>query len=121
MTEMTREEMLALIAKQGALIDQMKKDNQRKLTCKVSEKGAVSFYGIRRMPITLYIEELDKILEDGSEELLVQRLIEQDELDKEEARQSASIAIQFAMESIAKLRVLKAQLEAKAQEVEDNG
>lgn len=66
-------------------------------------------------------EELDKILEDGSEELLVQRLIEQDELDKEEARQSASIAIQFAMESIAKLRVLKAQLEAKAQEVEDNG
>ena len=32
-------------------------------TYKVSEKGAISFYGIRRMPITLYLDELNVILE----------------------------------------------------------
>lgn len=29
---------------------------------KVSAKGAISFYGLRRMPITLYKSELDKIM-----------------------------------------------------------
>jgi hypothetical protein len=32
------------------------------VTYKVSNKGAISFYGIRRMPITLYREELDQIM-----------------------------------------------------------
>lgn len=30
---------------------------------KISPKGAISFYGIRRMPISLYLQELDKIME----------------------------------------------------------
>ena len=29
---------------------------------KVTPKGAVGFYGLRRMPITLYIQELEEIL-----------------------------------------------------------
>lgn len=33
------------------------------VTYKVSPKGALSFYGLRRMPITVYIEELQKIVE----------------------------------------------------------
>lgn len=32
------------------------------VTYKISAKGAISFYGIRRMPITLYREELDQIM-----------------------------------------------------------
>ena len=35
---------------------------KRKLHYKVSPKGAISFYGLRRMPITLYIEEIEKIV-----------------------------------------------------------
>ena len=35
---------------------------KKEITYKVSEKGAISFYGIRRMPITLYKEELIKIV-----------------------------------------------------------
>lgn len=30
---------------------------------KISPKGAISFYGIRRMPISLYLQELDQIME----------------------------------------------------------
>ena len=32
------------------------------VTYKVSPKGAISFYGMRRMPITLYREELDQLI-----------------------------------------------------------
>ena len=32
-----------------------------KVTYKVSEKGAISFYGIRRMPITLYSAEITSL------------------------------------------------------------
>jgi len=35
--------------------------NSKKLQYKVSPKGAISFYGLRKMPITLYLEELEKI------------------------------------------------------------
>jgi len=41
---------------------QMKLSDFKKLTFKVSPKGAISFYGIRRMPITLYRQELDQIV-----------------------------------------------------------
>lgn len=44
----------------------------KEITYKVSTKGCVSFYGIRRMPITLYIGELEKIVEKyNSEEFKV--------------------------------------------------
>lgn len=35
---------------------------QRKGTLKVSEKGAISIYGFRRMPITLYLQEMEALL-----------------------------------------------------------
>jgi len=34
----------------------------KNITAKVSEKGCVSIYGIRRFPISLYPEELEAIL-----------------------------------------------------------
>lgn len=42
--------------------DQTKKA-KKELTYKVSDKGCISFYGIRKMPITLYSAELFKIVE----------------------------------------------------------
>lgn len=38
-------------------------NEQKTVTYKVSTKGAISFYGIRGIPITLYKEELDRIME----------------------------------------------------------
>lgn len=35
------------------------------LYCKVSEKGAVSVYGLQRMPVTLYLEQWERLLEFG--------------------------------------------------------
>ncbi len=32
------------------------------LSCKVSEKGAVSVYGLQRMPVTLYAEQWERLL-----------------------------------------------------------
>jgi hypothetical protein len=34
---------------------------------KVSEKGAVSVYGLGRFPVTLYVEQWDKLLSNASE------------------------------------------------------
>ena len=36
---------------------------KRGLYCKVSEKGAVSVYGLQRMPVTLYVEQWVRLLE----------------------------------------------------------
>lgn len=33
------------------------------LYCKVSEKGAISVYGLQRMPVTLYVEQWGRLLE----------------------------------------------------------
>ena len=37
--------------------------NNNSIRYKVSKKGAISFYGIRRMPITLYIQEISAIVD----------------------------------------------------------
>ena len=33
------------------------------LYCKVSEKGAISIYGLQRMPVTLYVEQWERLLD----------------------------------------------------------
>lgn len=37
------------------------------LYCKVSQKGAISVYGLQRMPVTLYVEQWDRLLDYGDE------------------------------------------------------
>ena len=32
------------------------------LYCKVSQKGAISVYGLQRMPVTLYVEQWERLL-----------------------------------------------------------
>jgi hypothetical protein len=47
--------------------DQLKNKSIRGLSMKVSEKGALSLYGIGRFPVTLYKEQWVKILGMASE------------------------------------------------------
>lgn len=39
---------------------------KKSVTYKVSQKGAISFYGIRSRPITLYRDELHKIIDSAT-------------------------------------------------------
>lgn len=51
---------------EGELADQ-KSQGQKGLYLKVSAKGGVSLYGIRRFPITFYLEEWNRILDMSDE------------------------------------------------------
>ena len=42
-----------------AELEQSKRGN---LYCKVSEKGGLSVYGLQRMPVTLYLEQWERLL-----------------------------------------------------------
>ncbi len=54
--QLSREELEAMVARFQA-------SSQRKLTLKVSEKGAVSLYGMGRFPVTLYGTQWEKLLD----------------------------------------------------------
>jgi hypothetical protein len=71
----TSEEILMLVQSGSLTIEQAQKQlkyltpgDAKKITYKVSTKGAISVYGIRRMPITLYKEEFQKIVDIGNSE-----------------------------------------------------
>jgi hypothetical protein len=61
-TGMPDEELKAEIERLKAENDQLKQRASRGLSLKVSEKGAVSLYGIGRFPVTLYKEQWLKVL-----------------------------------------------------------
>jgi hypothetical protein len=65
LSEPTKEELLARIAE---LEQQVGKRKPGSLEFKVSEKGAVSVYGLGRFPVTLYYEQWLRLL-DNAEEL----------------------------------------------------
>lgn len=56
LNSMTKEQLIAFIAAQA-------KANERKLSLKVSEKGAVSLYGMGRFPVTLYGTQWERLIE----------------------------------------------------------
>ena len=71
---MTREEILAKVAAgeipvEGAAKILEKADQAKKgsLYCKVSEKGGISVYGLQRMPVTLYVEQWQRLLDFAEE------------------------------------------------------
>ena len=59
---MSEEEMKAELEKLRAENDQLKTKSVRGLSLKVSEKGALSLYGVGRFPVTLYKEQWTKVL-----------------------------------------------------------
>lgn len=46
-----------------AMVVSMSQAQERKLTMKVSEKGALSVYGLGRFPVTLYAGQWEKLSE----------------------------------------------------------
>ena len=53
----------AEIAALRAQIEAMRTNAQSKLTCKVSEKGALCVYGLGRFPVTLYASQWERLLD----------------------------------------------------------
>lgn len=65
---MTPEEMQAELERLKAENEALKKPAARgTISYKVSEKGAVSVYGLGRFPVTLYREQWEKLLDRGDE------------------------------------------------------
>lgn len=69
---MNQQEILAQVAEGKLTVDeaaQMLKKvearDRKSLYCKVSAKGAVSVYGLQRMPVTLYAEQWERLLDFG--------------------------------------------------------
>ena len=65
---MNKEEILAKVQAGELSIDEASKlltseaPKRGQLYCKVSEKGGVSVYGLQRMPVTLYLEQWERLL-----------------------------------------------------------
>jgi len=71
---MNKEEILAKVASGELNIEDAKRmleetesPKRGTLYCKVSPKGAVSVYGLQRMPVTLYVEQWERLLDFGEE------------------------------------------------------
>ena len=66
---MKKEEILAKLAagkmdtqEASKLLDELEQQKRASLYCKVSQKGALSVYGLQRMPVTLYVEQWERLL-----------------------------------------------------------
>lgn len=59
----SEEDLKKKVAALEAQLEAEKAKGQKSLSLKVSQKGGVSLYGIRRFPITFYQEEWLRILE----------------------------------------------------------
>ena len=71
---MNKEEILSKLAagelnveEAQKLLEQCEDKKRGELYCKVSQKGAVSVYGLQRMPVTLYAQQWERLLEIGDE------------------------------------------------------
>ena len=71
---MKKEEILSKLAAGELAVDEASKllaeietPKRGSLYCKVSEKGAVSIYGLQRMPVTLYLEQWGRLLDFGDD------------------------------------------------------
>jgi hypothetical protein len=66
---MKKEEILAKLAagqlqvdEASKLLAEVEQPKRGALYCKVSAKGAISVYGLQRMPVTLYVEQWERLL-----------------------------------------------------------
>ena len=71
---MEKDEILAKLAageigaeEASKLLDEAEQKKRSSLSCKVSQKGAVSVYGLQRMPVTLYLEQWERLLDFSDE------------------------------------------------------
>ena len=66
---MDKEEILAKVKsgelpvdQASKLLEQAEQTRRTSLYCKVSPKGAMSLYGLQRMPVKLYVEQWERLL-----------------------------------------------------------
>jgi hypothetical protein len=66
---MRKEEILAQVAagqlsvdEASNLLTEQEQTRKGSLYCKVSPKGALSLYGLQRMPVTLYVDQWERLL-----------------------------------------------------------
>ncbi len=59
---MADEDVTSELARLRAENERLKRTGNRGMTLKVSEKGALSVYGLGRFPVTLYKEQWTKLL-----------------------------------------------------------
>jgi len=67
---MNEKEILAKVAAGELSADEAAKlltESRRSLYCKVSQKGGLSLYGLQRMPVTLYVEQWERLLDFSDE------------------------------------------------------
>jgi hypothetical protein len=71
---MKKDEILAKLAagelttaEASKLLDELTQPKRGSLYCKVSEKGGISVYGLQRMPVTLYVEQWERLLDFADE------------------------------------------------------
>ena len=71
---MKREEVLAKLAagelsveEANRILAEAEQQKRGTLSCKVSQKGALSVYGLQRMPVTLYVGQWERLLEFAEE------------------------------------------------------
>lgn len=71
---MKKEEILAKLAAgeltvedASRMLAEVEPPKRGTLYCKVSEKGAISVYGLQRMPVTLYVEQWERLLDFADE------------------------------------------------------
>ena len=67
---MKREEILKKLAggelsveEANRLLAEAEQQKRGSLYCKVSQKSALSVYGLQRMPVTLYVEQWERLLD----------------------------------------------------------
>lgn len=58
------------------LLAKLKLSDLKKVTYKVSQKGAISFYGIRKLPITLYSDEFNQLFSIGNSDEFKQFVVD---------------------------------------------
>jgi len=71
---MKKDEILANLAageisaeEASRLLDEAEQEKRASLYCKVSQKGGISVYGLQRMPVTLYVEQWERLLDFGDD------------------------------------------------------
>jgi hypothetical protein len=82
---MNRQEILANLAagkisaeEASKQLDEVEQQKRGSLYCKVSQKGALSVYGLQRMPVTLYLEQWERLLDYADE---IRQFIQQNDAD----------------------------------------
>ena len=82
---MKKDEILAKLAaaeitaeEASKLLDEAAQAQRASLYCKVSQKGAISVYGLQRMPVTLYVEQWERLLDFADE---IQQFAKQNDKD----------------------------------------